>query len=198
MTKFRLCLCGVAVLSLIGCMPLSSADYPIQEGFAPNYRPPPPPAPLEVAEAPALADPNALADYAGHTNQDYETAERICGDKGTYCRHEEADKLRDARREREPARKPPCDGITADDVRDIETRFPRTMNGVPAMPVAVSKPYVSSVNGEPTCAAEMIVTFGEDVGYNYVFLVERRPDRLHLEPVYDAGLRNPPPIRLYH
>jgi hypothetical protein len=44
----------------------------------------------------------------------------------------------------------------------------------------------------------MIVTFGGDVGYNYVFLIERRPDRLHLEPVYGAGLRNPPPIRLYH
>jgi hypothetical protein len=154
--------------------------------------------PRATVTTPVLADPNALADYAGHTNQDYETAERICGEKGTLCRNDEADKLRDARRAREPARKPPCEGITADDVRDIETRFPRTMNGVPAMPVAVSNPYVSSVNGEPTCAAEMIVTFGGDVGYNYVFLIEQRPDRLHLEPVYGAGLRNPPPIRLYH
>lgn len=195
MNKFRFFLCGLAALSLTGCMSFGPIVHPVQEGFGPNYRPP---TPLATVTTPALADPNALADYAGHTNQDYETAERICGDKGTECRHEEADKLRDARRAREPARKPPCEGITADNVRDIETRFPRTMNGVPAMPVAVSNPYVSSVNGEPACAAEMIVTFGGDVGYNYVFLIERRPDRLHLEPVYGAGLRNPPPIRLYH
>jgi hypothetical protein len=148
------------------------------------------------SDAPGLDGPKCPPDYAGHTNQDYETAERICGEKGITCRNEEADKLRDARLARELARKLPCEGITANDMRDIETRFPRTIGGVPAMPVAVSNPYVSSVNGEPTCAAEMIVTFNGDVGYNYVFLIERRPDRLHLEPV--AGLRNPPPIRLYH
>lgn len=187
----------------------TSAEPPIAYYGPTDYRPPPLPTPLAAMTTPVVADPNALADYDGHTNQDYETAERICGEKGRAtgdvirfggagCRLEEADKLRDTRRAREPARKPPCEGITAEDVRDIETRFPRTVNGVPAMPVAVSKPYVSALNGEPTCAVEMIITFNGDVGYNYEFLIERRSDRLHLEPVNGPDLSNPPPIRLYH
>ena len=89
----------------------------------------------------------------------------------------------------------PCDGITSDTVRDIEQRFPRTMSGVPAMPVAVSKLYVTD-NGD--CAADMIVTFNGKIGYSYTFLVERRPDRIHLEPIFSSGLRNPAPIQLYY
>lgn len=186
----------------------NSAASPISYHGPTDARAPALPAPVAAVTTTIVANPNDLADYEGHTNQDYATAQSICDERkratgdeilfgGTECRHREADKLRDARRAREPARKPPCEGITVEAVRDIETRFPRTMHGLAAMPVAVSTPFVSTLNGEPTCAVEMVVTFNGEVGFNYRFLIERQSDRIHLNPVYPADLRDPPPIRLY-
>ena len=90
----------------------------------------------------------------------------------------------------------PCDGITPAQVRDIEERFPQTMGGRPAMPVAVSNLYVSGLNLTPMCAADMIVTFDGNIGYQFTFLIERAPDRLYLTPIGSRSM--PQPIRLFH
>ena len=184
-------------LSLGGCMTLDEHPVSRHEHDPPKIvRRPAPVAPVKPE------DPNARADYAGHTNGDYSTAERICAARGefnpdgpsTYCRNHEADRLRDERRAREPPRKPPCEGISADDVRDVQTQFPLMWGGARGKPLAVARPYPWGLNGEPACAVEMLLTFDGEIAYRFRYMVERRPDRLYLSPGALLSL----PIRIYH